>query len=78
MNDKNKTDDKILHGNSARIDPKKRIIPLWQNSVTNGYQANTYKGVGVYGNNAFARASYSRLDFDEDLGIEEVDSNPLS
>ncbi|MCL1789593.1 MAG: hypothetical protein FWG33_04470 [Oscillospiraceae bacterium] len=67
-----KKSKKTLHGNSARIDPKKKVSPLFENSVTNGY-----KGVGVYGSNAFARA-YNRLDFDEDLGIQEVDSNPLS
>jgi hypothetical protein len=65
--------DKFLHGNNAKIDPKKKRIPLFETSVTNG----AYKGVGIYGSNAYSRA-YNRLDFDEELGIEEVDSNPLS
>ncbi|MCL1903669.1 MAG: hypothetical protein FWF94_04550 [Oscillospiraceae bacterium] len=67
-NKKNKT----LHGNAARIDPKKKVAPLFEMSETNGY-----RGVGVYGTNAFSRA-YNRLDFDEEAGIQEVDSNPLS
>ena len=59
----------------AKNKNKKKITPMFETSVTNGY-----KGVGIYGNNTFAKA-YTRLgvpDFDEELGIEEVDSNPLS
>jgi hypothetical protein len=73
-NNKSKTNEKFLHGNSARIDPNKKVMPLFEMSATNG----SYKGVGIYGNNAFSRAAYSRQDYDEELAIHEVDSNPLS
>ena len=63
---------KFLHGNNAKIDSKKKITPLFEPSATNGY-----KGIGIYGSNAFSRV-HSMLDYDEEMAINEVDSNPLS
>jgi hypothetical protein len=58
--------NRILHGNSARLDPKRPVTPLFENSITND----------------FSRRGYHRLDEDEydyaALDIREVDSNPLS
>ncbi|MCL2072130.1 MAG: hypothetical protein FWH07_07870 [Oscillospiraceae bacterium] len=82
MDNKNTNGGKFLHGNSARIEPKKKMTPLFEMSATNGYHGD-YKGAGIYGTSGFSRA-YNRLDFpdfdnfDEELGIREVDSNPLS
>jgi hypothetical protein len=67
-NNKNgKTNDtgvKILHGNQARIDPKRKVIPAFQSSVTNDFRNRPYTRLDEY--------ELARLD------IEEVDSNPLS
>ena len=65
-NNQNKSTGKVLHGNSAKIDAKKHVMPLFSTSATNGYGAN-----------AFNRG-YHRLDYDEELAIDEVNSNPLS
>lgn len=76
---------KHLHGNSARIDPNKSIIPAFLSSASeygNGVTPR-YRGVGIYGSNAYSR-SYGRIgdigdpDFEiAEQGMEEVNSNPL-
>ncbi|MCL1831854.1 MAG: hypothetical protein FWG45_02950 [Oscillospiraceae bacterium] len=58
----------ILHGNNARINPKKPIIPQWNNVI------------GDHSENRYGR--YNRLDVDlQDraaIAKDEVDANPLS
>ena len=64
MNEKNKNNN-ILHGNSARIDPKKSITPRFENYVINNYRDDRNS------------RSYHRLDDDADFAKREVDSNQL-
>ena len=64
MNSKN---NKILHGNSARIDVKKAVIPQFEDCVFNNYSNERDR---------FGR-SYHRLDADAEFDKAEVDANQL-
>ena len=68
MNDLNK---KILHGNMARIDPKKPVKPLWSNVISSNYPSSANAAFNPYGR------TYHRLDDEEEYEKFEVDSNPL-
>ena len=68
MNENNKDNkNKILHGNSARIDPKKSVTPQFGSCVFNDYSENRDR----YGR------SYHRLVDDADFDREEVESIKL-
>ena len=54
-----------LHGNNARIAPKRKVIPQFENYVINDYRTE------LYGNGR----SYHRLDDDADFAKDEVDAN---
>ena len=65
MNDNNKFATGTLHGNNAKINPKKKITPRFEACVFNNYQNDRYD------------RSYHRLDIDADLDREEVNSIEL-
>ncbi|MCL2018915.1 MAG: hypothetical protein FWG70_04070 [Oscillospiraceae bacterium] len=53
----------VLHGNSARIDPKKPVSPLFENHVSNNYSdGRELKG-----------RSEPRLEDDAEFSKQEVD-----
>ncbi|MCL2035779.1 MAG: hypothetical protein FWG83_00110 [Oscillospiraceae bacterium] len=60
-------ENKKLHGNHARIDPKKHVTPVFQSLILNDYRDERY------GNGR----SYHRLDDDADFAKQEVDDNEL-
>ena len=62
MPDKNK-ENRILDGNSTRIDPKRKVTPLFENHVS----ANYTDGRERYGR------SYHRLPDDAEFSKQEVD-----
>jgi len=69
-NDKNnKTNGTILHGNHAKIDPKKKVIPQFGNCVFNDFGA----GVHSAKHDRYGRA-YHRLDDNADFDVNEVES----
>ena len=69
-NNSNNPKDRILHGNGARIDPRKHVIPQFQNCVTD-------VNYGMFNDSRYKRA-YHRLDDDDsEFWKDIVDSNPL-
>jgi hypothetical protein len=65
MNDKS-TNDKSLHGNTAKVDPKKPIVPLFTATANN----NPYNKYDRYGR------AYHRLGIDDEAEYwkNEVDN----
>jgi len=63
MPDKSKDNANLVNGNSTRIDPKKKVTPLFENHVS----ANYIDKRELYGR------SYHRLEDDAEFSKHEVD-----
>jgi hypothetical protein len=56
----------VLHGNNARINPRKPVMPLWSNVISDHTDGNFHRLDGF--NTPEDRAEFAK---------NEVDSNPL-